>query len=51
MLSPNNHQDYALAGNNSEEDLSPKELEVVLGLAIASLADAQKELVFRSYKG
>jgi len=45
MLSPNNHQDYALAGNNSEEDLSPKELEVVLGLAIASLADAQKELV------
>ena len=44
MLSTN-YQDYALAGNNGEADLSPKELEEVLGHNIAPLAEALKELI------
>lgn len=40
-----NYQDYALAGNNGEADLSPKVLEEVLGRSIAPLADALKELI------
>ena len=39
------YQDYALAGNNGEENLSPKELEEVLGHTIAPLADAIRELI------
>lgn len=40
-----NYQDYALAGNNGEEDLSPKELERVLGHAISPLVEALIELI------
>lgn len=40
-----NYQDYALAGNNGEDALSPKELEEVLGRSIAPLADGLKELI------
>ena len=40
-----NYQDYALAGNNGEEALSPEELEKVLGREITPLADALKELI------
>ena len=44
MLSTN-YQDYALAGNNGEEALSPEELEKVLGHEITPLPDALKELI------
>ena len=44
MLSTN-YQDYALAGNNGEEALSPEELEKVLGREITPLVDALKELI------
>lgn len=40
-----NYQDYALAGNNGEDALSPEELEKVLGREITPLADALKELI------
>lgn len=44
MLSTN-YQDYALAGNNGEEALSPEELEKVLGREITPLVGALKELI------
>lgn len=44
MLSTN-YQDYAFAGNNGEEALSPEELEKVLGREITPLVDALKELI------
>ena len=44
MLSTN-YQDYALAGNNGEEALSPEELEKVLGREITPLVNALKELI------
>lgn len=45
MMLGTNYQDYTLAGNNGEENLTPDELETTLGHPITSLADALKELI------
>ncbi len=39
------YQEYALAGNNGEEDLSPADMEKVLGRPLRSLTDSSKELL------
>ena len=39
------YQDYALAGNNGEENLTAEVFEKVLGHPLTPLADAIKELV------
>ncbi len=40
----NSYQEYALAGNNGEEDLSPTDMEKVMGHPLRSLTEAVKEL-------
>ena len=45
MMLGTNYQDYTLAGNNGEKDLTPEELEKTLGHPITPLADALKELI------
>ena len=39
------YQDYAVAGNNGEENLTTDDFEKVLGHPLTSLADAIKELI------
>ncbi len=39
------YQEYALAGNNGEEDLSPADMEKVLDRPLRSLTDSVKELL------
>lgn len=40
-----NYQDYALAGNNGEEELNPRDFELALGHPLRSLPDSIKELL------
>lgn len=39
------YQEYALAGNNGEEDLSPADMEKVMGHPLRSLSESVKELM------
>lgn len=45
MMLGTNYQNYTLAGNNGEENLTPTDLEKVLGRPVTSLAEALKELI------
>ena len=45
MMMGTNYQDYVLAGNNGEENLTPDELEKTLGHKITPLSEALKELI------
>lgn len=45
MMLGTNYQQYALAGNNGEADLTPTDLEATLGRPVTPLVDALKELI------